>query len=209
MEYYVNSAHRSGVVFIFSVICNASSPPSITFIPWKHPSYSVSIFIPPHTPRCSIPTPSFPPRSKSSLARTSSVDIELPQRSSEIIDVPYTKGNFFMFLSSFSNVQFHLILFDIRTPLQRNACARERWAPLIPQNATAGSSRPPNSAVTQQSSGAAQTQSSPPHATDSTSTPPHHRQYSYPRATIRYASRWTRFWLFICCTSAEYTDGHY
>lgn len=123
-------------------------------------------------------------------ARTSSVDIGLPQHSSEIVDVPYTRGK------------------------PRNACARERRKPLIPKNATAGSSRPPNSTVTQQSSGAAQAQSSSqPHATDSSPTAPpavvNTTSSTNPHATIRHAGRWTRFWLFIGCTSAEYTDGHH
>ncbi|KAG1865544.1 hypothetical protein DFJ58DRAFT_743344 [Suillus subalutaceus] len=68
-----------------------------------------------------------------------------------------------------------------------------------------------NVTVTQQSSGTAQAQSSsqshaavstvPPVVSNTTSsTPPH--------VTIKYPARWTRFWLFICCASPEYTDGH-
>ncbi|KAG1721081.1 quinon protein alcohol dehydrogenase-like superfamily [Suillus paluster] len=101
---------------------------------------------------------------------------------------------------------------------RRNASAREkrRPIPLKPKNAAAGSSQPPKANVTQQPSGAAHPQSSlqslatvspsttpvvaaTSAATTSTTPPPH--------VTIKYAGRWTRFWLFICCASPEYTEG--
>ncbi|KAG2045337.1 WD40-repeat-containing domain protein [Suillus americanus] len=102
---------------------------------------------------------------------------------------------------------------------RRNASARERQRPIPTRrptgtNATAGSSRHPNNTVMQQSSGAAQTQSSSQlRATISTSTAPpvvsNTTSKTNPHATIKHAGRWARFWLFICCTSPEYTDGHH
>ncbi|KIK38232.1 hypothetical protein CY34DRAFT_809574 [Suillus luteus UH-Slu-Lm8-n1] len=77
---------------------------------------------------------------------------------------------------------------------------------------TASSSRPPNTAVAQQSSGAAQAQSSSqPHAAVSTAPPgvANTTSSASPHVTIKYPTRWTRFWLFICCASPEYTDGHH
>lgn len=114
-------------------------------------------------------------------------DIELHERPSAVVDVPYARGK------------------------RRNASARERRTPIL-KNPTAGSSRHPNSTVTQNSS---QTQSSSqPHAAVSTSTaaPPvdaNKTSNTNPHATIQHAGRWARFWLFICCTSPEYTDGHH
>lgn len=43
----------------------------------------------------------------------------------------------------------------------------------------------------------------PPVATTSAATT------SRPHVTIGCAGRWTRFWLFICCTSPEFTDGQH
>ncbi|KIK34394.1 hypothetical protein CY34DRAFT_812948 [Suillus luteus UH-Slu-Lm8-n1] len=106
-------------------------------------------------------------------------------RGSAAADVPYAKGK------------------------RRNASARERRKPIM-TNATASSSRPPNSNTTLQSSGAAQVQSQ---GAVSTSTAPpvaaNTAPSTNPHVIIKHAGRWTRFWLFICCTSSEYTDGHH
>jgi hypothetical protein len=93
---------------------------------------------------------------------------------------------------------------------QRNASARERRKPIM-TNATASSSRPPNSNTMQQSSGAAQAQSSSAAVSIST-TPPvvaNTAPNTNPHVIIKHAGPWTRFWLFICCASSEYTDGHH
>jgi len=84
-------------------------------------------------------------------------------------------------------------------------------------NVSAGSSRPAQSSAAQQSGGAAQVQaSSEVHATLSTlsttraiaDTPAATTPSSLPDAVISRAGRWTRFWLFIGCVPAQYTDGH-
>ncbi|KAG1818442.1 WD40-repeat-containing domain protein [Suillus subaureus] len=117
------------------------------------------------------------------FARLSGADIELHERPSSVVDVPYAKGK------------------------RRNASARERRK-LILKIPTAGSLRPPDSAVTQQPSGTAQTQSSQPHPAVSTSNaPPVATSNTNPHATIKHAGRWARFWLFVCCTAPEYTDA--
>ncbi|KAG1836368.1 hypothetical protein DFJ58DRAFT_749823 [Suillus subalutaceus] len=123
------------------------------------------------------------------FAKPSGADIELHEHPSAVIDVPCAKGK------------------------RRNASARERRR-LILKIPTAGSLPPPNSTVTQQSSGTAQTQSSSqPHAAISTSTSPPvvatTTSNTNSHAMIRHPGRWARFWLFICCTSPEYTDGHH
>ncbi|KAG2051597.1 WD40 repeat-like protein [Suillus hirtellus] len=117
--------------------------------------------------------------------------IELRARPSAVVDVPYAKGK------------------------RRNACARERRMkiiPLKPGNPATTTSRPPNNGTTQHSDGATQApQSSQAQATGSTSTaPPIAHTTSHPNldATIKNAGRWTRFWLFFCCASPEYTQGH-
>ncbi|KAG0700481.1 WD40-repeat-containing domain protein [Suillus ampliporus] len=111
----------------------------------------------------------------------------------ELVEVPYAQGK------------------------RRNASAREKRKTnrLPPKNAAAGSSRPPQSGVTQQSSGVAHLQpSSQPQAAASTtpvafiSAPPPLTTL-HPDATIRHPGRWTRFWLFTCCASPEYTDGRH
>ncbi|KAG2740990.1 WD40 repeat-like protein [Suillus brevipes Sb2] len=121
-------------------------------------------------------------------ARPSGADIELHERPSALVAVPYAKGK------------------------RRNASARERRKPIM-QRPTASSSRPPNTTVAQQSSDAAQTQSSSQaNAAVSTSTTPpvaaNTTSNTNPHVTIKHAGRWARFWLFVCCTSPEYTDGH-
>ena len=81
---------------------------------------------------------------------------------------------------------------------------------------SADSSRPARSSSAQQSGGAAQVQpSSEVHATLSTSTtraiadtPAATTPASLPDAVIPRAGRWTRFWLFIGCVHAQYTDRH-
>jgi hypothetical protein len=80
------------------------------------------------------------------------------------------------------------------------------------KNAPASSSRPPQSSVTQQSSGSGQAHpssepvfiSSNTAGAGATST----ITTSRPDAIIPRAGRWSRFWLFICCPSVQYTDSH-
>ncbi|KAG2060737.1 hypothetical protein BDR06DRAFT_479904 [Suillus hirtellus] len=83
--------------------------------------------------------------------------------------------------------------------------------PLKPGNPAASTSCPPNSNTAQHSNGATQAQSLQAQAAVSTSTAPpavaNTTPNSNPRATINNAGRWTRFWLFFCCASPEYT--HY
>ncbi|KAG1821297.1 WD40-repeat-containing domain protein [Suillus variegatus] len=115
-------------------------------------------------------------------------DIELHERPSAVVDVPYAKGK------------------------RRNACAREKQMkiiPLKPGNPAASTSRPPNNNAAQHSSGATQAQAQ---AAASTSTaPPVANTTSHPNLdpTIKTAGRWTRFWLFFCCASPEYTHSHH
>ncbi|KAG1778435.1 hypothetical protein EV702DRAFT_180824 [Suillus placidus] len=136
-------------------------------------------------------------RNRLTARPSTSADIELHERPSAVVDVPYCQAK------------------------RRDASAREKRRPTtrptkrrILYNATAGSSRPPNNTVTQQSSSAAQAQSSSqPHPAVSTSTTPpvvaNTNSTTNPNVTIIHAGRWTRFWLFICCASTEYTDGHH
>ncbi|KAG2039563.1 WD40-repeat-containing domain protein [Suillus americanus] len=116
------------------------------------------------------------------FTRPSDADIYLHERPS-VVDVSYAKGK------------------------RRNASARERRR-LILKIPTTGGSRPPNSTVTQQSSVGPQTQSSSQSNAASTA-PPVATSNTNPHATIKHAGRWSRFWLFVCCTSPEYTDGHH
>ncbi|KAG1844609.1 hypothetical protein DFJ58DRAFT_747589 [Suillus subalutaceus] len=121
--------------------------------------------------------------------RPSSAQIELHERRQAVVNVPYAKGK------------------------RRNACAREKRRPAL-KIPTASSSRLPNGNVTKQSSGAAQAQSSSQlQAAASTSTAPpvvaNTASSTNPHVLIRHAGRWTRLWLFICCTSSEYTDGQH
>ncbi|KAG2077859.1 hypothetical protein BDR04DRAFT_1087468, partial [Suillus decipiens] len=84
------------------------------------------------------------------------------------------------------------------TGIRRNASAREKRRSIM-EYLTASTSRPPNSSTTQQSR------------------PSHFRKHIYlhhsqtsiinPHATIKHADHWTRFWLFVCCTSPDHTDG--
>ncbi|OAX32005.1 hypothetical protein K503DRAFT_777088 [Rhizopogon vinicolor AM-OR11-026] len=82
-----------------------------------------------------------------------------------------------------------------------------------------GSSRPPQSGVMLQSGGAVQPQpfsnlhaavatssTTPTVAATSAAFP---STTSPPDAIILRAGRWTRFWLFVGCVSAQYTDGHH
>ncbi|KAG1895487.1 uncharacterized protein F5891DRAFT_669043 [Suillus fuscotomentosus] len=119
--------------------------------------------------------------------RPTGEDIELSERPSAVVDVPYAKGK------------------------HRNASARERQMkiiPLKPGNPAAGPSCPPNSNTTQHSNGASQAQaavstaSAPPVVTNTTPN-------TNPHVTIRHAGRWTRFWVSICCPSSKYTDSHH
>jgi WD40 repeat protein len=113
------------------------------------------------------------------FARPSGADIELQERPSAEVDVPYAKGK------------------------RRNASAREKRRRIL-KIPTASTSRPPNSNATQQSSGAAQAQV----AVSTSSTDPEAvASNTNPHATIKHAGRWIRFWLFICCASPEYTHG--
>jgi hypothetical protein len=114
--------------------------------------------------------------------------------------------------------------------MQRNYSAREAWKKKEKarnaqnaqntQNATnvsAGSSWPAQRSAAQQFGRAARSQaSSEVHATVSTlstkhviaATPAATAPASFPDAVIPRAGRWTRFWLFIGCVDAQYTDGH-
>ncbi|KAG2370338.1 hypothetical protein BDR07DRAFT_12190 [Suillus spraguei] len=76
-------------------------------------------------------------------------------------------------------------------------------------NATAGSSRPPNSTLAQQSGGTAQAKSPQSHTAVSTAPPVvgNTASSTTPHVTIKYPTLWIRFWLCICCASPEYTHG--
>jgi hypothetical protein len=85
------------------------------------------------------------------------------------------------------------------------------------QDASSDSSRPQQSGVSRQSGGVARSQlSSEPHAAVSTlssapavaATSATASTTSLPDAVIPRAGCWTRFWLYICCMPARYTDGH-
>ncbi|KAG2745943.1 WD40 repeat-like protein [Suillus brevipes Sb2] len=121
--------------------------------------------------------------------RKSDEGIELRGRSPAVVEVPYAKGK------------------------RRNACAREkRKRPLPLKKPTAGNSHPPKPNATNPSSQPQAADSSSSTApviggaattTGTTPTP------SRPDIMIRQAGLWTRFWLLICCTSTEHTDGHH
>ncbi|KAG1814504.1 WD40-repeat-containing domain protein [Suillus variegatus] len=96
---------------------------------------------------------------------------------------------------------------------RRYASAHERRRPIIPLKSKKPTSRPPNSNTIQQSSGTTQAQSSSKsHAAVPTSAIPsvvtNTPSNTNPHATMRHVGRWTRFWLFICCASTEYTHDH-
>jgi hypothetical protein len=145
-------------------------------------------------------------------ARSSGTDIELHERPLAEVSVPYAKGKrvcyFVLLRCSIPSNPSNSILHH----LEKRFSKRETEA--NHEKATASSPRPANTTVAQQSSGAAQTQpSSQAHAAVSTSTTPtvvaNTTSNTNPHATIKHAGRWARFWLFICCTSPEYTDGHH
>ncbi|KAG1856733.1 hypothetical protein F4604DRAFT_1685380 [Suillus subluteus] len=119
-------------------------------------------------------------------------EIELPGRSSAVVEVPYAKGK------------------------RRNASKREvalakqkqKTKALHSKNSTAGSSQPPKPNVTKSSSQPQASSSTTPAAGDATTattpTPPSRRH-----AMIKDAGLWTRIWLFLGCLSPEYTDDHH
>lgn len=121
--------------------------------------------------------------------RRSGEEIKLHKRRSAVVDVPYAQGK------------------------RRNASAREKRRviiPLKPKNLAASTSHPPNSNVTQQSSGGAQDQTSS--HTQAAVSPSsialpiaNTISHTNSHATVENAGRWTRFWLFFCCASPEYT----
>ncbi|KAG1905058.1 quinon protein alcohol dehydrogenase-like superfamily [Suillus fuscotomentosus] len=119
--------------------------------------------------------------------RPTGEDIELCERASGVVNVPYAKGK------------------------RRNASARERRMkipPLKPGNSAARASLPPNSNTTQHSNGASQAQAAVSTVTAPlvvTNTTPN----TNPHVIIRHAGCWTRFWLSMCCSSSEYTDGYH
>ncbi|KAG2738089.1 WD40 repeat-like protein [Suillus brevipes Sb2] len=121
--------------------------------------------------------------------RQSVEQIELQGRSPQVIEVPCAPGQL------------------------RNACAREkRKRPLPPKNTTAGSSHPPKSNVAKpplQIQAAGSSSSTTPAIADATVTTGTTSMTSRPDIMIRQAGLWTRFWLLICCTSTEHTDGHH
>ncbi|KAG1895447.1 uncharacterized protein F5891DRAFT_1058487, partial [Suillus fuscotomentosus] len=149
-----------------------------------------SLFYPDAHDTSSRPRPFHWVRSRLS-GRPTDEDIQLREGPSAVVDVPYAKGK------------------------RRNACARERRMkiiPLKPGNSAASTSRPPNGNNTQHSNAASQAQSSQAHAAVSTATAPpvvtNTTPNTNPHVIIRYAGRWTRFGLSICCSSSEYADGH-
>ncbi|KAG2034538.1 WD40-repeat-containing domain protein [Suillus americanus] len=115
-------------------------------------------------------------------ARLSSAEIELHEHGSAVVDVPYAKGK------------------------RRNASARERRMMIIPLK----SKKP--AASTQQSTGVASQTSSQTQAAVSTSFTAlpvaNTTLHTNPNATMKNVGRWTRFWLFFCCASPEYTHDH-
>ncbi|KAG2742651.1 hypothetical protein P692DRAFT_201218631 [Suillus brevipes Sb2] len=121
--------------------------------------------------------------------RESGEGIELRGRSPADVEVPYAKGK------------------------RRNACAREkRKKPLPFKKPTAGSSHPPKPNVANPSSqpqAADSSSSTAPVIGDATTTTGTTPTPSRPDIMIRQAGLWTRFWLLICCTSTEHTDGHH
>ncbi|KAG2744876.1 hypothetical protein P692DRAFT_20877445 [Suillus brevipes Sb2] len=111
--------------------------------------------------------------------------------SAAVVDVLYAKGKRVCY--------FHFCKRD----------SERRRRPIL-TNATASSSRPPNNSTTQQSSSTAQAQSQAA-ASTSTASPivANAAPSTNPHVIINNAGRWTRFWLFICFTSSEYTDGQH
>ncbi|OAX41610.1 hypothetical protein K503DRAFT_476727 [Rhizopogon vinicolor AM-OR11-026] len=124
----------------------------------------------------------------------------LQERSITVVDVPFTRGK-----------DRNVSAAQVRMKKERERARKARNA----RNAYAGSSRPPQSSVTQQSGGAAQAQlSTEPHAavaTPDVAAPSaiNTLTTSLPDALIPRAGRWIRFWLFVCCASAQYTDDHH
>ncbi|KIK35434.1 hypothetical protein CY34DRAFT_812149 [Suillus luteus UH-Slu-Lm8-n1] len=82
---------------------------------------------------------------------------------------------------------------------RRNASARERRRPTL----THATQQPRSASTAQaQSQAAASTSTAPPVVA-------HTAPSTHPHVIIKHPGRWTRFWLFICCTSSEYTDGQH
>jgi hypothetical protein len=167
-------------------------------------------------------TPGHPPNqlrgvSSGTLLRRTHEGVRLQERRLTVVDAPFTQGQrvSFTFFASWT--------FDFTCVTQRYASAGEiRFKKEKDKNtkkASAGSSRPPRSSVTQQSGAAPQTQPSPQsNATISTSSTTLAvtatsaavmSTISLPDVTIRKAGHWTRFWLRFCCAPAEYTHGHH
>ncbi|OAX34048.1 WD40 repeat-like protein [Rhizopogon vinicolor AM-OR11-026] len=123
--------------------------------------------------------------------------LELQERLPEVVDVPFTAGK-----------PKNISAAQVRTMKEK---ARAKKA----KKARAGSSRPPQGSVTQQSGGAVQaepTSEQHPAVATSSTTPvvaPTTFTTSPPDAMIPRAGYWTRFWLFVCCASVQYTDGHH
>ncbi|OAX34052.1 hypothetical protein K503DRAFT_803903 [Rhizopogon vinicolor AM-OR11-026] len=130
--------------------------------------------------------------------------IELQDRRSAAVDVPLAKGKPRNYSAR-----------EVRMKRKRE---KEKEKAMAAKNASSRSSRP-QSNVTQQSGGTAQGQpSSELHAAVATSstTPAvvstsalSPSTTSLPDAMIPRAGRWTRFWLFFRCASAQYTNGHH
>ncbi|OAX31523.1 hypothetical protein K503DRAFT_806000, partial [Rhizopogon vinicolor AM-OR11-026] len=123
--------------------------------------------------------------------------MELQDRRLTTVDVPFTGGK----PRNISAAQIRMKKERERVKKAKKACA--------------SNSRPPHDSVTQQSGGAAQAQSStelhadvatPDVAATSAATT---LTMSLPDAIIPRAGRWTRFRLFVCCISAQYTDGYH
>ncbi|OAX39541.1 hypothetical protein K503DRAFT_769439 [Rhizopogon vinicolor AM-OR11-026] len=134
------------------------------------------------------PRPRFFEWTQNALFNTPSNDegIELQEPQPTVVDVPLAQGNF-------------------RNYSARELRMKKEKEKNNAKNVSAGSSRPPQSSVTQKSGGEAQAQPSEElHTAVSTSsiTPA-------VAATSATTTRWTRFWTTACCISTQNTDGHH
>lgn len=115
----------------------------------------------------------------------SGADIELQEHRSAVAEVPLAKGK------------------------RRNASAREKRRTFRSNsnNLHVGSSRPPQSNRMPHRQSSSQVLAATPSTTTtflSTTS-----RASRLDATIRQPGRWSRFWLYVCCASPEYTEGRH
>jgi hypothetical protein len=136
----------------------------------------------------------------------------LPDPAVQILSCVNATQESSMFLIASLNVYVIFSFSNVQTPshtIQRNATAKEKRGP----NSATSTSRHPNGNATQQSTGAQAQTSSQTQATiltSSTALPvTNTTSHTNPHATIGNAGRWTRFWLFFCCTSPKYTHDHH